>query len=151
MDREAHACSLSHQLSRNRASAVPPKLFHLPTGNPGYQILLKGGWDGERGLGKHNNGVLNPIKTRIKNDRLGLGIAPLCPARVSHVASDYQTRPNLHQRTIPRNLESLDIFSALEALRTTPEQRYGITKKHRTLLLRRDRLKGNLLFRELYR
>lgn len=45
--------------------------------NPGYQILKKMGWGGDRPLGKNGNGILFPITqdldTRLAGDRRGLG------------------------------------------------------------------------------
>merc|ERR1712137_354744 len=148
-----HTCSLGHQLARNRSRAdlVPARGYLIPRGNPGYQLLLKNGWNEERGLGRNEEGTVNPIKTRLKNDRLGVGVTPICPERVTHVAVKTRHRDSLKRRTIPRNLDGIDIFTALDALQTTPEQRYSITKKHRSLLLKKDRIRSRLLADEFFR
>jgi len=151
-DKIEHTCSTSHQLNRNKGHQddISKKFYFIPKGNPGYQMLLRNGWN-EKGLGKNEEGSLDPIQTRIKNDRLGIGVTPLCPLRVSHsTAFKPPKRPNLYHRTIP-NVDKMDVFTALDTLRTTPEQQYCVSKRHREILLKRDRLKKGILYRELYR
>jgi hypothetical protein len=41
-------------------------------------------WTEEEGLGAHSQGRLEPIATRLKNDKLGLGAAAQQPLRVTH-------------------------------------------------------------------
>ena len=145
-----HTLSVSHQMHRNK-DRVLKQSYVIPTGNPGYQILLKNGWN-EKGLGRQENGALAPVKTILKNDRLGIGIKPICPPKVTHTnALNPPRRANLYHRTIPRNLDQMDVFSALEALETTEEQKYAVSVRHRSLLLKRDRLKHNLLYQEIYK
>jgi len=75
----------------------------------------------------------------------------MCALKVTHSAVNSTQRPNLAMRTIPKGIEKMNVFSALHALRTTDEQKYAVTKRHRELLLKRDRMKHNLLYHELYR
>lgn len=151
-DKISHTLSVGHQLQRNKKekSEESQIIYEIPKGNPGYQILLKKGWN-ERGLGKNESGNIAPIKTSIKNDRLGIGNKLLCPPKVTHTAVKIERRPNLHRRTIPKDIDKMDIFSALEALKTTDEQKYNVTKRHRELIIKRDRIKHQMLFKELMR
>src|SRR3990167_5039402 len=145
-----HDCSATHGFQASVQPAIN-KVFELSPNNRGYKLLLKSGWN-EKGLGKNEEGTMIPIKTRIKNDRLGLGISPVGEEQVTHKnAIAPPKRKNLAERTIPDNVDQLPIFQALKLLETTEEQTFGITKKHRNLLLQREKVKQTLLYQELYR
>jgi hypothetical protein len=144
--RRIHECNITHQI--NQRSNIKEKIhFPVARGNPGYQILLKNGWK-ETGLGKDEQGITFPIKTRIKNDRLGIGIPPRCAERVTHTEPPPK-RPKLEHRTLP-NVENMQFFDAMNALQTTKEQTYAITKKHRSLLIKRDKIKHDLIRKEIF-
>jgi hypothetical protein len=81
--REQHATSTVHLLS-SRPQVVVPTIYSIPTSNKGYQILLKRGWDREKGLGPDGSGHKFPLKTVLKCDRKGLGGDTLEKARVTH-------------------------------------------------------------------
>ena len=138
-----------------REKVVKRDEYLLPTGNKGYQLLLKQGWEG-KGLGKGEDGIKHPIKTSIKNDRLGLGNKFRCPARITHYnSSSLPERPKLQHRILPFPSISSpvysNIFSALDLLRPLEEESHGHqSKKLRALQLQRNQLKSSLLRRELY-
>ena len=46
----------------------------LPLGNVGYRMLRGAGWEEGQGLGRANEGRLEPIATRLKRDRRGLRV-----------------------------------------------------------------------------
>lgn len=71
-DRNEHLSSTIHNLFASKGKKVPTN-YVLPESNKGFQIMLKGGWDKETGLGLDGLGKKYPIKTIIKNDRKGLG------------------------------------------------------------------------------
>jgi hypothetical protein len=105
-DRSAHARTIAHQFARSTSRAALPAAAHvsLPIGNVGYRMLRGAGWEEGQGLGKANEGMLQPIATRLKRDRRGLRIMAEardsddedarggCPAhpplRVTHEASE---------------------------------------------------------------
>ena len=47
-------------------------------------MLKKMGWQEQKGLGKHKNGPLQPLKTQLKRDRKGLGKGKKLEKRVTH-------------------------------------------------------------------
>ncbi|GLE08114.1 hypothetical protein PINS_up019076 [Pythium insidiosum] len=55
----------------------------LPESNRGYQLLLNMGWQQDSGLGRRNDGRMEPIATVLKTDRAGLGMPGPAP-RVTH-------------------------------------------------------------------
>jgi hypothetical protein len=73
-----HMKSIVHQLNEieqdNELARRKFANFHLKRNNKGYQMLMKLGWDEASGLGVNEQGRMNPIRTRLKLDRLGLGI-----------------------------------------------------------------------------
>jgi hypothetical protein len=60
-------------------------VYSIPASNKGYQILVKGGWNREKGLGADGSGHKFPLKTVMKRDRAGLGGSTEEKARVTHV------------------------------------------------------------------
>lgn len=60
--------------------------YHITESNVGFQMMLRQGWDRDRGLGPVDRepGKLFPVKTTLRSRRTGLGIAQPAPARVTH-------------------------------------------------------------------
>ncbi|XP_023705752.1 G patch domain and ankyrin repeat-containing protein 1 homolog isoform X2 [Cryptotermes secundus] len=81
--REQHATSTVHLFS-SRPQVAVPTMYGIPTSNKGYQILLKRGWDREKGLGPDGSGHKFPLKTVLKCDRKGFGADTKEKARVTH-------------------------------------------------------------------
>ncbi|XP_022822724.1 G patch domain and ankyrin repeat-containing protein 1 homolog [Spodoptera litura] len=77
-DREEHLSSTIHNITASKGKKIPA-CYMLPETNRGYQLMLKGGWDKQSGLGRDGNGKLYPIKTVQKKDRKGLGHAEQNP------------------------------------------------------------------------
>ena len=67
-----HESSISHQFCLEHSH--PPS--HLPREHIGLKILGSHGWDPDSrlGLGASGEGIRVPIKSKIKNDTVGLGI-----------------------------------------------------------------------------
>lgn len=83
-DREAHVSSTVHQFNeRDERRSTRMIRYHIPESNVGYKIMVKDGWDGERGLGPFGLGMKFPPKTVLKRDRQGLGGKKL-KARITH-------------------------------------------------------------------
>jgi hypothetical protein len=81
--REQHGTSTVHLFS-SRPCITVPTVYSIPASNKGYQILVKGGWDREKGLGADGSGHKFPLKTVMKRDREGLGGGTQEKARVTH-------------------------------------------------------------------
>jgi hypothetical protein len=82
--REQHATSTLH-LFNTRPQVAVPTMYGIPASNVGYQILVKGGWDREKGLGPEGTGHKFPLRTVLKRDRKGLGSCSQEKARVTHL------------------------------------------------------------------
>lgn len=54
-------------------SAAPQMDLRIPKDNVGYQLLLRQGWSGNSGLGKHETGLTSPINPALKPNRRGIG------------------------------------------------------------------------------
>lgn len=81
--REQHATSTIHLFSCRTQTTIPT-VYSIPASNRGYQILVKGGWDREKGLGPEGSGHKFPLKTVLKRDREGLGGPSREKPRVTH-------------------------------------------------------------------
>ncbi|KAL0278177.1 UNVERIFIED_CONTAM: hypothetical protein PYX00_000071 [Menopon gallinae] len=66
-----HESSTLHQFNTN--SGRSRTFYGIPESNKGFQMLLKHGWNREKGLGPKECGVKFPIKVTKKNDRTGIG------------------------------------------------------------------------------
>lgn len=88
---EHHMSSTVHQFSCQYRPQVGLHSYAIPQNNRGYQMMLKEGWNPDKGLGPSQEGQKYPVKTVLKQDRLGLGLAPLDisrkKARVTHFAA----------------------------------------------------------------
>ncbi|XP_026756243.2 G patch domain and ankyrin repeat-containing protein 1 homolog [Galleria mellonella] len=71
-DKEEHLSSTIHNINASKGKKIPAN-YVIPETNRGYQLMLKGGWDKESGLGPDGSGKKYPIKTIQKKDRKGLG------------------------------------------------------------------------------
>lgn len=70
--KESHETSISHQMCLEHSH--PPS--HLPREHVGLKILKISGWDPDSrlGLGATGEGIRIPIKSKVKNDTVGLGV-----------------------------------------------------------------------------
>ena len=80
-----HETSTLHQFSLNR----PPvgTNYFLTEANKGFQMMLREGWDKDKGLGPGGEGQKFPVKTVLKRDRKGLGKEAAPKAKVTHFAA----------------------------------------------------------------
>lgn len=80
--KEDHIKSPAHLFNLQYEPAVH---FDIPQSNKGYKIMReKLNWDGERGLGKEQQGRLFPVPTVLKKDRLGVGNPNEDKPRITH-------------------------------------------------------------------
>ncbi|XP_072115522.1 G patch domain and ankyrin repeat-containing protein 1 [Mobula birostris] len=79
---EQHERSTLHLLSTS--DKLPPTHYFIPESNVGFQMLLKGGWDQETGLGPDGKGRKFPVRTVLKRDQKGLGFQTDLRPKVTH-------------------------------------------------------------------
>eukprot|EP00306_Pavlova_sp_CCMP459_P009568 CAMPEP_0185181766 /NCGR_PEP_ID=MMETSP1140-20130426/853_1 /TAXON_ID=298111 /ORGANISM="Pavlova sp., Strain CCMP459" /LENGTH=371 /DNA_ID=CAMNT_0027747657 /DNA_START=136 /DNA_END=1252 /DNA_ORIENTATION=+ len=95
--RVAHATSIAHQFAVNTKTIRKPTGIALPSGNVGFRMLRDTmGWREGEGLGRHGQGEVQPVPTRLKRDRTGLhvmGRESSTPLRVTHPATDVMGGP----------------------------------------------------------
>ena len=84
-DPTPHSTSTVHQFSCQHRPTLHS--YTIPHTNRGYQLLLREGWDPDRGLGADQQGQQYPVKTVLKQDRLGFGVALGTEARVTHFSA----------------------------------------------------------------
>ena len=72
---ERHELSVAHQVCTRHS--YPPS--HIDRSSRGLKYLSSYGWDpdGKLGLGAAGAGIRVPVKTKIKNDTVGLGLIPV--------------------------------------------------------------------------
>lgn len=80
-----HDASIIHLYSGQRHGSSTTS-YGIPGSNRGFQMLLRSGWDPEGGLGPQRQGKKFPVKTVLKQDRLGLGLVS-GRARVTHFSA----------------------------------------------------------------
>lgn len=85
-NKREHVTSTIHLFNAASKSKMPT-MYGIPESNKGFQMLLRHGWDKEKGLGPEGSGHKFPLKTIFKQDRLGLG-AKHYTTRVTHPASE---------------------------------------------------------------
>ena len=90
-----HTTSTVHQFSCQHKPIVTP--YGIPESNRGFQLLLKGGWDPEKGLGPDQKGQKFPVKTVLKQDRLGFGLSSRARPRVTHFSAHDEAAVKTHR------------------------------------------------------
>ncbi|GIY93589.1 g patch domain and ankyrin repeat-containing protein 1 homolog [Caerostris extrusa] len=86
MSQEAHEHSIAHLLVTKKPG--DSTFYHIPENNKGFQIMLKSGWDKNKGLGVNADGRKFPIKTILKKDRSCIGKKKEVPKVTHFVAHD---------------------------------------------------------------
>ncbi|XP_074092811.1 G patch domain and ankyrin repeat-containing protein 1 [Macrotis lagotis] len=79
-----HNSSTAHLLSLSPGPQPPPFPPGVSTSSPGFQLLVKGGWEPGLGLGPGGRGRTAPIPTILKRDQEGLGYRPAPQPRITH-------------------------------------------------------------------
>lgn len=89
LDQEEHFKSIIHKLNQPSSSSSMRSFYQIPDSNVGYQLMLKRGWDPDKGLGSEGKeGGKYPVKTVFKNDKLGLGVKTRSKPRITHTVSE---------------------------------------------------------------
>ncbi|XP_055948016.1 G patch domain and ankyrin repeat-containing protein 1 homolog [Argiope bruennichi] len=83
-----HERSIAHLIMKNKYDLST--FYHIPENNKGFQIMLKSGWDKNKGLGPNADGRKFPIKTVLKKDRSCIGKNKEVP-KVTHFDANDET------------------------------------------------------------
>lgn len=97
-DETEHLSSTVHNINASRGKKIPTN-YVIPESNRGYQIMIKGGWDKETGLGPDGSGKKYPLRTTQKKDRKGLGhekIKPFIKEKEKPVQQNKKTFINIY-------------------------------------------------------
>ncbi|KAL3896143.1 MAG: hypothetical protein SGCHY_004268 [Lobulomycetales sp.] len=86
-EKRAHQTSISHQIAKKRSTV---DYFPVSHKSKGYLIMKAQGYELGKGLGKNQEGIVNPINPPIKNDKLGVGAKASSSTRVDKAADDEQ-------------------------------------------------------------
>ncbi|XP_071770536.1 G patch domain and ankyrin repeat-containing protein 1 [Centroberyx gerrardi] len=85
----SHLSSTLHQFSLRRPPPTPH--YCLPPSSASYKMMVRCGWDPEKGLGPEGAGPMQPVPTVLKRDQKGLGYGPMKRAKVTHfTAKDHE-------------------------------------------------------------
>ena len=118
MSLSKHTTSTVHQFSCQQKPKVTP--YGIRESNRGFQLLLKGGWDPEKGLGPDQQGQQFPVKTVLKQDRLGFGLSSSrAKPRVTHFSAHDEAAVKSHMERVggekaERPPKKKDILKAAE-------------------------------------
>ncbi|XP_015911917.1 G patch domain and ankyrin repeat-containing protein 1 homolog [Parasteatoda tepidariorum] len=83
-----HNKSIAHLFASRKAESTT--FYHIPENNKGFQIMIKKGWNQNKGLGSKEEGRKFPIKTVLKKDRSCIGKYKEV-ARVTHFNANDST------------------------------------------------------------
>ena len=109
---DRHTTSTVHQFCcQHKPSAHN---YTIPQTNRGYQMMLRSGWDPQKGLGSEQEGQKYPVKTILKQDRLGFGQdMSEGRARVTHFAAFDERAVRTRPKSAPA-LRKKDIIKAAQ-------------------------------------
>ena len=100
---EIKTSDFSRAYQRALASNTTRSCLKLDHSNKGFRLLSQLGWkENEGGLGRRRQGNLEPIKTMLQRNKMGLGAAAAVgskmKARITHLPKPPKTmhRPNQH-------------------------------------------------------
>ncbi|XP_037699464.1 G patch domain and ankyrin repeat-containing protein 1 [Choloepus didactylus] len=96
-----HRTSTAHLLSLSWVPQPPNLLPGVSASNPGFKLLVRGGWEPGMGLGPRGEGRANPIPTVLKRDQEGLGYRAAPQPRVTHFPA-WDTRAVAERDRAPR-------------------------------------------------
>ena len=98
-----------------------PTTYFLPENNKGFQMLLRAGWDKEKGLGSEEQGHKFPVKTVLKRDRHGLGAEDDRKAKVTHFGPN--DRKAVQECSVKRTMKATTLNAKAHDRTLTREKR----------------------------
>ncbi|GFT47810.1 g patch domain and ankyrin repeat-containing protein 1 [Trichonephila clavipes] len=94
----AHERSIAHLLTTTKSDIST--FYHIPENNKGFQMMLKSGWDKNKGLGINADGRKFPIKTVLKKDRSCIGKNKEVPKVTHFNANDEASIKMSHHKAL---------------------------------------------------
>ncbi|KAF9929710.1 G patch domain and ankyrin repeat-containing protein 1 [Linnemannia zychae] len=88
-DLDRHRRGTAHLMSQE-SSIKPIDTLTLGHENKGFRMLVKSGWDYEKGLGIEGQGARHPVATRLKHDRLAIGAAGTSKKFITHTFEEIE-------------------------------------------------------------
>ena len=116
---DAHNTSTVHLFNCRRPRK--PTTYFLPENNKGFQMLLRAGWDKEKGLGSEEQGHKFPVKTVLKRDRHGLGAEEDRKAKVTHFGPN--DRKAVQECSVKRTMKATTLNAKARDQTLTREKR----------------------------
>ena len=124
-DQKVHDTSMMHLFNRKHKTEISP--YFLPESNRGFQMMLKTGWDGEKGLGSQGQGQKLPVKTVLKRSRAGLGMETKDKKKVTHFnAKDKEAIKHPKGQSHKREMRPKTISKKAAQKKLTKEKRWEI-------------------------
>ena len=80
--------------------------YGITEANRGFQMLLRSGWNPEKGLGSEEQGQKFPVKTVLKQDRSGFGVRGGGKARVTHFSANDREAVRFHSERYSTRTDS---------------------------------------------
>ena len=90
---QTHKQSICHQIRRSRGNHMYINPYMNPS-SQAYHVMQSMGWSEGEGLGYEGQGILHPIATRLKDNRLGVGAEDDMPLRVTHTPHNGDADPH---------------------------------------------------------
>lgn len=103
-EKSSHETSTVHLFNLGHKPRGPSYL--IPETNRGFQMLLKTGWEVDKGLGPKGEGSKYPVKTILKRDRKGLG-GEVCvekTAKITHFSPNDKSAILCHSKLPERKM-----------------------------------------------
>ena len=110
ISRKKHETSTVHLFNMKSGTGLRQTNYLLPECNKGYQLMVKSGWNREKGLGPEGKGQKFPVKTILKRDRQGLGLSTGKKPRITHFEPKDDAavkRPELNRKMKPVTLRKI--------------------------------------------
>ncbi|GFQ75084.1 ANK_REP_REGION domain-containing protein [Trichonephila clavata] len=98
VSKSAHERSIAHLLTTTKSDIST--FYHIPENNKGFQMMLKSGWDKNKGLGMNADGRKFPIKTVFKKDRSCIGKNKEVPKVTHFNANDEASIKMRHHKAL---------------------------------------------------
>lgn len=103
---ENHKTSTIHLFNNNKIEIKSHPLF-LDMNNKGYEILNRIGWNIDKGLGKEENGRIEPIYTELKNNKSGIGYENDKKKKITHFPSHNEYEKKISEDGLSEGLRSM--------------------------------------------
>lgn len=129
---ENHKISTIHLFNNNNIQIKSNPLY-LDISNKGYELLYKNGWNIDKGLGRDENGRIEPIYTELKVNKTGLGYEKK-EKRITHFPSHNEYEKEINKDGLSNGLRTMIQYEENRLKRKISV----FSKKERKLLRKRD-------------